>query len=382
MKSVALILVVSVVFTLALISGCAQPAPSPTAVPSPTGTSTSTATSSPKADPLAAIIAGAKKEGTAALSLVASYTPAPLVQKLRSNIKEKYGVDLDLKVTGSEGYGELLAQSIMEQKSGIPPTYDLMAMTDQFLALGNQQGAFEKVDWKTLVGKEAAPEIVPQHPSLAGSIIFQGTATGLMYNSSKIPADQAPKTLKELADPKWKGKLGVFNYESHWTRWAFVLGKDKTIAALKDILKTKPLLGTMNQLNNKYLLGEIDMAFLSSAYIRNNADKGVPTAFRPLDYLDARNTYLTIAKTAAHPNAAKLVALYFTTPEGVKFTTQDADKGHFFYPGNHLYDAMVQAKKDGIPMHAVDTYPGLLEFTISPDQTAWEKEIGLIIKGG
>ncbi len=367
-----------VLTTLASGFGCSTPAPSPSVTPS----QSPTVAPSPKVDPLAQLIEGAKKEGTVSCSLVASYTPAPLVQLLRSNIKDKYGVDLDIKITASKGMSSLLADVIMQNKSGVTPTYDLIDLGSDYLPPGVKEGVFEKVDWPSLYPKGTDPLPLPESPLLSSGPILEADATGLMYNPSKIPADQVPKTLNDLANPKWKGRVGIMDYSAYWARWAFVLGKDKTITTLRAILKNQPVLGQMSPLNNKYLLGEIDLAFMASSYLINNKGKGMPTAFRALDFLEIRDYQLVVVKNAPHPNAAKLLAVYLSGPDGVKFSVEKVEKGNSYYPGNHLYDTVVQTKKEGIPIYTLANNAKLLDFTLSPEYSQLQKEIELIIKQG
>lgn len=88
-------------------------------------------------------------------------------------------------------------------------------------------GAFERVDWKPLITKDTNPEVVMDHPAFHGAITYYTSYQGLMYNTQKVMADKVPKTLRELADLKWKGKIGITRGSDAWSRWAFVLGKDR-----------------------------------------------------------------------------------------------------------------------------------------------------------
>jgi ABC-type Fe3+ transport system substrate-binding protein len=86
----------------------------------------------------------------------------------------------------------------------------------------------------------------------------------------RLAADQAPDVSRghgldalqaDLADPQWRGKVGVANYTSNWAELAFIRGKDKTFSELKAILKNKAIQGRYVDLLNRYLLGEITIDY-------------------------------------------------------------------------------------------------------------------------
>ncbi len=382
MKLLALVINICLASTLVLASltACAKPAPAPTPSPAPTPAPAPAPTPPPKPDPLAEIIAGAKKEGTVLITMTS--VPPAVIGAIRTGIKEKYGVDLDIKYSPTTGMGKGMSQTIMEHKAGAPPAYDLMTFDSENIALGMRAGALESVDWKPLVAEGTNPEQVVQYPGLRGSLVYWTGTIGLQYNPEKVTAAEVPKTLADLGDPKWKGKVGIFHYGSYWSVWAFVLGKDKTFADLRAIMKNKPVVGRMPDVNNRYLLGEIDMCFVISSFLIKDRQKGMPTAWQSLDFVHTHDIQLVMPKGTQHPNAAKLVAIYLASPEGFRLSMKQVGNGNRFYPDNPEYETIIQAKKEGIPVHGPETYPGLMDFIRSEDYGKWQGEIKLIIQAG
>ena len=103
------------------------------------------------------------------------------------------------------------------------------------------------------------------------SIIITTGHASLIYNPEKVSAAEVPKTLKDMADPKWKGKIGIFNYASSWARWAYYLGQEKVLAELKPIVANGAIVEAMPQLSNRYLLGEIPMQLTSQCLFPNGS---------------------------------------------------------------------------------------------------------------
>ncbi|MDP2643813.1 MAG: extracellular solute-binding protein [Desulfobacterales bacterium] len=332
------------------------------------------------AGPLDEIVAASKKEGEVSLMLRTGFTPRS-IERLGKEIKDLFGVDLKIKFTPVGGMPKSLAEAIMEHKAGAPPSYDLMTFSAHVVP-GMKAGIFERVDWKSIVTKDTHPDVIPENKDIFGAMIYYTGILGLMYNPGKIPADQVPRTLKDLSNPKWKNKVGLSNFTNSWARWAKVLGKDRVLSDLRDIMKNGAIQGRYVDVYNRYLLGEVDFAFVSSAYLKQAMDQGQPAAWQSLDFADIREYSLVIRKGAKHPNAAKLVGVFLGSPQGAKFTLEESKSGNLYYPGNYEHDLSVQNKKQGVREITPDRIPELVAFSVSKEAKEWEKEIKLIFQTG
>ena len=94
--------------------------------------------------------------------------------------------------------------------------------------------------------------------------------------------------------------------------------------------------GRYVDLYNRYLLDEISMAFTSDNYFKMALDKGVQAAWQSLDYADVREYFLVVRKGARRPSAAKLVAIYLASPEGARFTLEEAKAGNLYWNNSQL----------------------------------------------
>lgn len=337
-------------------------------------------------NPLTQIIEGAKKEGTVSVTLKSSFTPQSLT-RLEREIKDKYGVSLRIVCAPSSSYPKDYSQALMELKAGAPVSYDLMTFNSKFVLNGFRDGIFEKMDWKPLLLRGTPPEVMlglpPQLKDLFGlGLTYYTSHKGIIYNPEKIPSDKVPKTLADLADPKWKGKLGVANYTSNWAELSYIRGKDKTFSELRAIMKSKPLQGRYVDLLNRYLLGEINIQYTTSEWLKNITDKGMPAAWQSFDFSDVGLYNLVLRKGARHPNAAKLVAVYITSSEGAKFTLEEGGSGNLYYPGNFEHDIKLQDEKQGFKTVLKESQIELMQFMGSKEAEVWEQEIKLIFEAG
>jgi iron(III) transport system substrate-binding protein len=337
-----------------------------------------TATSAaPKLTPSALdkVIEGAKKEGTVTVILSPEYGEESM-KRLEKEVKEQFGVALTIKYTPSGVMAKSLATAIMEYKTGATPSYDLEYYSSSNVVSGQKSGVFEDVDWKSLMTKDTPPEGLL--PAPFNSLVISTTNIILMYNPEKVSADAVPKTLSELAAPKWKGKVGIFNYLSKWSKWWLVVGKDKGKAAVQGIMKNGAFQGSLSDLNTRFMIGEIWMAITQSNFFLSAQSKGVSAKWIALrDMVESNEGCLVVRKGAKHPNAAKLVAVYLASPAGSRFTLETAKYGNTYIPGNLDYDIVVEAKKQKIPVVFTARDQKLIEFEESKMYQEWMKEVKL-----
>jgi ABC-type Fe3+ transport system substrate-binding protein len=269
----------------------------------------------------------------------------------------------------------------MEYKTGATPSYDLLTASNHFSTL-NQEGVLDQVDWKPLLSKETNPKVVHESPLMRGAIIFSTGHLGLMYNPEKIKPEEVPKTLADLANPKWKGRGGVQDGTSSWLRWSYLLGKDKVLAGLRAAMKNGAIQGRYIDLLNRYLIGEVTWCTLASQFYKTALDKGMPAAWQSLDFSDVLENGMGIVKRAPHPNAAKLVTVYLVSPEGAKFTLEEGGAGNLYYPGNFESDIRLKDQKQGLREVFGESNTEILEFINSKEGAQLDKEVKLILQGG
>jgi len=331
------------------------------------------------AGPLDQVVAGAKEEGKVTGTLKGIQPKS--VERLRKEIKDRYGVDLEISLSPTRTMPKDYAKAAMERKVGATPTYDVMNFNSTQL-FDDQGAVLEHVDWKPLLSKDTNPGVVLENPALRDGLVIYSQHIGLLYNSKKVSPEEVPKKLGDLADPKWRGKVGVYSYTTSWARWAFILGKDRVLSDLRAIMKNKAIQGRFADEYNRFTLGEIDMAFIGSGHYKSAVDAGIQAAWRPLDFDEIMYFSLSLIKGAQHPNAAKLLAVYLASPEGAKFLWEENKLGNLLYPGSLEHEISEQAKKLGIPQYSQETYPGYEEYRRSKEQEDLQKEIKLILQTG
>ncbi|WP_332641718.1 iron ABC transporter substrate-binding protein [Aeromicrobium sp.] len=120
-----------------------------------------------------------------------------LLQELAPAFTKKTGVKVKLR-NGSDF--ELANQLVQEGSSS--PADVFLTENSPAMSLVESKGLFAKLDASTL-------ELVPaQYEAKSGQWMgFTARSTVLVYNKAKIAEADLPKSLLDLADPKWKGKV-------------------------------------------------------------------------------------------------------------------------------------------------------------------------------
>ncbi len=336
--------------------------------------------------PLAQVIEGAKKEGTVSVKLRDGLPPASM-GRLEKEIRERFGVSLQIKFVPSENIAKDFSQVLMEQKTGAPPTYDVVTLEPAFITDGIKAGVLEKVDWEPLLiegmTRKAILGTPPQDERLYGYGLLNYTGRlGLMYNPEKIQARDVPKTFSGLADPKWRDRTALFNYVDAWALRAFVEGdKEKVVNDIRAILKNGAIQGRYVEEYNRYLLSEVWLAFISINYFKMALNKGMPAAWQPIDPVQLQEFCAVLVKGLKHPNAAKLITLYLAGPEGARFMLEEGGSGNYLYPGNFEYDAHQQGVKEGF-RHFSSAQAKIADFVRTDEYVKWVKEIQLLFRTG
>src|ERR1700761_5314459 len=145
-----------------------------------------------------ALIEAAKKEGK-----VVWYTSIDLgvAEKIAASFKEKFpGIEVRTERTGAERVFQRIGQ---EYASGV-----------HAVDVANSSDAAHLLAWKRqgillpYVPEDVAKYYKPEHRDPDGTYAgFRATLCPVAYNTKLVKPEDAPKSYKDLLDPKWKGKI-------------------------------------------------------------------------------------------------------------------------------------------------------------------------------
>jgi iron(III) transport system substrate-binding protein len=296
------------------------------------------------------LIEGAKKEGE-----VTIYTSAQSddMGVLVAAFEKKYGV----KVTVWRSSSEKVLQRAVTEARGNRFTMDIAETNGPELEALHREKIFQAVKSPYLADL-IAPAIMP-HGEWVGTRLNVFTQA---YNTSLVKKEDLPKTWEDLADPKWKGKLGIEQEDSDWLAGEYAeLGQERAAKVFKDIVSKSGVSVRKGHtlLTQLVVSGEIPLALTVYNYKAEQLKgKGAPIDWFSIGPAIARPNGIGVARKAPHPHAAVLFYDFEIGPEGQKILA-----GRDFVPTSRKIDTPLNK----IPMKFVDARVSLDEFT------KWEK---------
>ncbi len=146
------------------------------------------------------------------------------------------------------------------------------------------------------------------------------------YNTNLVKKADAPKTLDDLLDPKWKGKM-VWNASSTSSGPGFIgniltsMGQEKGMAYLKKLSAQKivAMEASARKVLDTVIAGEYPIALqIFNHHAVISAKKGAPVDWIPMEPVTSLVSTVSLLKAAPHPNAGKLLIDFILSDQGQK----------------------------------------------------------------
>jgi iron(III) transport system substrate-binding protein len=144
------------------------------------------------------------------------------------------------------------------------------------------------------------------------------TYNSLGFNTNLISANEAPKTMRELLDPKWKGKMSIVS-TSTGVRWIgntlITMGREFLDKMAEQGLRVQDMSGAA--LSGLVASGEVPLSpTIFDADVTVAKQKGAPIEWRPLEPVVATVGSTGLSAKAPNPHAALLFIDFIHSKEG------------------------------------------------------------------
>ena len=296
------------------------------------------------------LVEGARKEGEANV-----YTSLVVedVQNLATAFEKKYGVKVKFWRASSE---KVVQRAITEARAN---RFDF----DVVETNGPELEALYRE-------KLLAPVSSPHDTNLIPAAIrphhaWVGTRLNMFvqaWNTSLIKKEDLPKTYQDLADPRWKGKLGIEAEDIDWFG-AIVkeLGEERGLKLFRDIVATNGLSVRKGHTLLAGLVAGGEVPFALTVY-NHNAErlkqKGAPIDWYAIPPALVRVNGMGVSRKPAHPHAALLFYDFLLSEEGQRIL----EKGNYV-PTNSKLENPAQK----LPLKSID--PAI----VLDESAKWEK---------
>ncbi len=141
----------------------------------------------------------------------------------------------------------------------------------------------------------------------------------LGFNTRLVAPTDAPKTYKDLLDPRWKGKMSIAGGGANGPRWVghvlIVMGRDYLEKLSRQDIKVQNIVPAA--LANLVVSGEVPLSptiFDSNIFTSKKA--GAPVEWHPLEPVLTSVGSSGVTTKAPHPHAALLFLDYLHSKEG------------------------------------------------------------------
>ncbi len=254
------------------------------------------------------LIEGAKKEG--AFMLYGSHTWYRTVAK---EFEKKYPF---LKVSEFRTDGRNLIKRAVEEIKAGQYIADVIATTGEQMDIMRREGVFQE---------HYVPDAVhyPDDVKVKGKNGFYyighyETYASLGFNTSVISPAEAPKTMNDLLNSKWKGKMSIVSTTTG-TRWIGntleSMGREFLEKMAEQDVKVQNMSGAA--LAGLVVSGEVPLSpTIFDANITQAKQKGAPVEWRPLEPVVTTVAYSGLIVKAPHPHTALLFLDYIHSKEG------------------------------------------------------------------
>jgi iron(III) transport system substrate-binding protein len=251
------------------------------------------------------LIAGAKREGTLTI-----YTSARVddMAQLGAAFEKKYGVKLRVWRASSEN---IVQRGVIEARGG---RFDADVYE-------SDAPAMEALHRENLLQKLPVPKSADLNPV---AVLPHGEWTGTRinlfvaaYNTRVVRPDELPKSYDDLADPKWKGRLGIEAGDTDWFGAVIEqLGEARGLKLFRTIVANNGVSVRKGHslLSNLVVSGEVPFALTTYSAADDQIKKGgAPLAWIAIPPAIARFEGVGVARKAPHPNAAILFYEFLLT---------------------------------------------------------------------
>ena len=266
------------------------------------------------------LVAAAKKEGGKVI--IYGSLETPVVEAVIHAFRKKTGLDAQYWRASAMS---VMNRSMSEYRAG-NPIYDVVLNNSDPLLIMHQEGMIAKYD-STVARKYPKDQIDPR----LGPVSRYGIV-GVLYNKSLVKPEDAPKTLEDLVQPKYKGMLVMADPTLHVTtiQWLSslhkIMTKEKTDKYIRDLAAMKPtLVESMLPAGERVSAGEMPIAITFVKYAYTAAKTGAPLDYVRIEKMLGDSHFAVMSNKAPHPNAAKAFIDYYLDDESMNILAQSGE---------------------------------------------------------
>lgn len=257
------------------------------------------------------LVGAAKREGKVVVYGSMETDVFEVIQKI---FEGKYGVQVDYWRAASNR----VTDRVMTESRAGRPQFDVVLTNRSPMLIMKKAGVFAKY---TSPSYEAFPENTRDRDGTL-SPSYRVVVVSALFNTKMLKAEDAPKSLTDLLDPKWKGKLVMPDPTQHTTTAVWLANLQKVLGAqhrsfIERLAGQVSLVESFIPSVQKVIVGEFPVGISYVKYVHVYGQEGAPLDYVRLNPVLAEAHHVGMSAKATHPNAAKLFIDTFTSRLGL-----------------------------------------------------------------
>lgn len=257
------------------------------------------------------LVAAAKKEGRV---VVYGSLEADVFDVIGKIFEGQYGIRTEYFRAASN----LVTDRVLTESRAGRPQYDVVLTNRSPMLVMKKEGVFARYVSPSYEGYTASTR--DRDGILSPS--YRMVVVSILYNTRLVKAEDAPKSLNDLLDPKWKGKIAMPDPTVHTTTAVW-------LSNLQSIMGTQfrpfaerlagqvVLLESFLPVVNRVIAGEFPLGITYVKYVYSFGVDGAPLDYVRLNPILAEAHHIAVSAKAPHPNAARVFVDVFTSKLGL-----------------------------------------------------------------
>jgi iron(III) transport system substrate-binding protein len=261
-------------------------------------------------------IEAAKREGKV---IVYAAVPPQTMKVINEPFEKKYGIKVDYWRASTTG---ILERALNEWRVGTAP-FDVVEGNKGPQYILKSEGVFAKYQPPSAA---KYPKQFLENDQLLTPWRFNPIS--ILFNTTMVRKEDAPKSLQELLLAKWKGKITIPDPARHTTTAQFLADLEKYDGIkwrdfAKSLAQQQPfMVESFAPIVNTVVKGE---AALGLTYLKYVGQYKGPIDYARLNKYLADVNYLGLSRKAPHANAGRLYIEYICSLEGQKAMAETAE---------------------------------------------------------
>jgi iron(III) transport system substrate-binding protein len=257
------------------------------------------------------LVGAAKREGKVVVYGSMETDVFEVIQKI---FEGKYGVQVDYWRAASNR----VTDRVMTEARAGRPQFDVVLTNRSPMLIMKKAGVFAKY---TSPSYDAFPENTRDRDGTL-SPSYRVVVVSALFNTKMLRAEDAPKNLTDLLDPKWKGKVVMPDPTQHTTTAVWLANLQKVLGAqhrsfIERLAGQVGLVESFIPSVQKVIVGEFPIGISYVKYVHVYGQEGAPLDYVRMNPVLAEAHHVGMSAKATHPNAAKLFIDTFTSRLGL-----------------------------------------------------------------